>query len=277
MELHELIAGLDGAQDLYERGRPAYPPELIEAIARACGLAPGARVLDLGAGTGKLSLPLLEAGYDVVAVEPLESMRARLAAKIGAERVHAGTAEAIPLPDGSVDAVVCGDSYHWFDPDTAPAEIHRVLRPGGAVGLTWRWAEGARGPAWVPEFERLLEAVRPEHPGFTADRGTGGLERHGGFSPVVRSRESFEHRTTVAGLCAYAASITYVAVLPEQRRAAPPARDRAARRGPARALRGADVRGRLGDAARLGVSARLRRARPAGRPAAASSRRPAHR
>ena len=218
MQLHRLIAGLD--EDVYERGRPDYPPALVETLTAGCGVAPGGRVLDLGAGTGKLARPLLAAGFDVVAVEPLERMRAVLARSLGADRALPGTAEAIPLPDASVDAVICGDSYHWFDADRAPREIHRVLRPGGGVALVWRWADaGAGTAAWIGRFETLLEAVRPEHPGFTEDRGARGLERHGGFTALRRLRERFSHTTDVDGLCAYVASITYVGLLDEAQRA----------------------------------------------------------
>lgn len=218
MQLHRLIAGLD--EDVYELGRPGYPPSLVQALASGCGVAPGARVLDLGAGTGKLARPLLAAGFDVVAVEPLDRMRAVLARSLGDARALPGTAEAIPLPDGAVDAAICADSYHWFDADRAPSEIHRVLRPGGGVALVWRWADsGAEGAPWVACFEALLETVRPEHPGFTDDRGALGLERHGGFTPLLRRRTSFEHVTDADGLCAYVASITYVGLLDAARRA----------------------------------------------------------
>lgn len=219
MDLHELIAGLDGAQDLYERGRPPYPPALVHELAGLCGIAPGAVVLDLGAGTGKLSRALLDAGFEVAAVEPLESMRSFLAAAIGPGRVQGGTAEAIPHDDRSFDAVLCGDSYHWFDPVRAPAEIHRVLRPGGALGLVWRWVDSAPGEnAWTADLRRLLDSVRPDHPGFTDDRGSDALTRHGGFSPPVRSSIALEHRTSSDDLCAYVASLTFVALLERSQR-----------------------------------------------------------
>jgi SAM-dependent methyltransferase len=216
--LHDLLSGLDEAQ--YDRSRPPYTAEVLSALTTGCGVKPGARVLDLGAGTGLLTRPLLDAGYEVIAVEPLEGMRTALASAIGAERVHDGTAEAIPLPDASIDAVVCGDAYHWFDADRAPAELHRVLRPGGGLGLTWRWADSPDDNGWVKALGRLLESVRPEHPGFTVDRGTDGLARHGGFEPVRRERVTFTHTTDADGVCAYVASITFVALLPADRRAA---------------------------------------------------------
>src|SRR5215211_8058425 len=108
--LHALVAGFADVAAVYERGRPEYPPAAVERIVAELGVArthPPVRVLDLGAGSGKLTRPLLAAGLAVVAVEPLARMRAALVAAVGAERVLDGRAEAIPLGDASVDAAVC--------------------------------------------------------------------------------------------------------------------------------------------------------------------------
>src|SRR3954447_17709226 len=105
MALHPLAAGFADVADAYERGRPDYAPAIVGAIAAELKIPPGGRVLDLAAGTGKLTRALLDAGLDAVAVEPQASLREMLAANVGAERVRDGTAEAIPLPDASVAAV----------------------------------------------------------------------------------------------------------------------------------------------------------------------------
>jgi SAM-dependent methyltransferase len=112
------------------------------------------RVLDLGAGTGKLTSGLLALGLEVVAVEPSPKMRALIAPSAD---VRAGTAEAIPLEDAAVDAVFVGQAFHWFDRDPALAEIVRVLRPGGTVALLWNRIRGGEG--WIDEIARaMLEA-----------------------------------------------------------------------------------------------------------------------
>jgi ubiquinone/menaquinone biosynthesis C-methylase UbiE len=123
----------------YERHRPEYPEDALRWAADRLHLAPGMRVLDLGAGTGKLTRGLLALGLDVVAVEPGEPMLAQLRAALPDVEAVEGAAEAIPLPDASVDAVVAGQAYHWFDPSRAPTELRRVLRPGGGVALLWNW------------------------------------------------------------------------------------------------------------------------------------------
>jgi SAM-dependent methyltransferase len=163
-----LAAHFGNVVDEYEDGRPNFPPAAVGTIAAELGLAPGARVLDLAAGTGKLTRALVAAGLDVVAVEPGEQMRERLAASIGAERVLEGFAEEIPLADGSVDAVTVADAWHWFEAEAALGEIHRVLRHdpdcGGMavcfVGQDWREA------AWADELAALVAECRPEHPLF---------------------------------------------------------------------------------------------------------------
>jgi SAM-dependent methyltransferase len=119
--------------DTYERARPSYPDAAVDWL-----LPAGARtVLDLGAGTGKLTRSLAARGLEVVAVEPIAEMRASLAASLPEVRVLEGTAEAIPLPDDSVDAITVAQAWHWVDPEKATLEAARVLRPGGTLGLIW--------------------------------------------------------------------------------------------------------------------------------------------
>ena len=126
----ERAGSFGAAADVYDRSRPSYPVDAVRwLLPTACR-----RVLDLGAGTGKLTAVLLDLGLDVVAVEPSEQMRARIPAR--AEALP-GTAEALPLADGSVDAVLVGHAFHWFEQSTALPEIARVLRPGGTLGLLW--------------------------------------------------------------------------------------------------------------------------------------------
>ena len=133
--VHRVAAkGFSEGAEAYERGRPGYPREAIGWLADRLGLASGPRVIDLAAGTGKLSRALHAAGGEVVAVEPLARMRALIARPI---RAVEGTAEHIPQPDGSADAVTVAQAFHWFDGEHALAEIHRVLRPGGGLALVW--------------------------------------------------------------------------------------------------------------------------------------------
>ncbi|HMD12433.1 MAG TPA: class I SAM-dependent methyltransferase, partial [Marmoricola sp.] len=121
------------AADRYDRARPSYPPE---GVAWLVGTKP-ARVLELGAGTGKLTEALVELDRDVIAVDPIEEMLEELEVAVpGVPRIL-GTAEDIPIQDASVDAVVVGQAWHWFQRARAVAEIARVLRPGGVLGLAW--------------------------------------------------------------------------------------------------------------------------------------------
>ncbi|TGD86754.1 class I SAM-dependent methyltransferase [Mycolicibacterium sp. CH28] len=134
----------------YERGRPSYPPEAIDWL-----LPPGARdVLDLGAGTGKLTTRLVERGLDVVAVDPLAEMLELLSSALPDTPALLGTAEQIPLPDNSVDAVLVAQAWHWFDPQRAVAEIARVLRPGGRLGLVWNARDERLG--WVKDLGDII-------------------------------------------------------------------------------------------------------------------------
>src|SRR5690606_25154234 len=125
--------GFGRGAEAYESARPSYPPDAVGEIATVCDVGPGRRVLDLAAGTGKLTRLLVPTGAEVVAVEPVAEMRAVLSAVLPGVEALDGTAEAIPLPDASVDAVTVAQAFHWFDPPVALAEIARVLRPGGTL------------------------------------------------------------------------------------------------------------------------------------------------
>jgi len=123
----------------YERHRPEYPEEALRWAAEQLGLEPGARILDVGAGTGKLTRGLVALGFAVAAVEPGGPMLEQLRLAVPEAEALGGAAESIPLPDESVDAAFAGQAYHWFDREHAVPELHRVISPGGGLVLLWNW------------------------------------------------------------------------------------------------------------------------------------------
>lgn len=123
----------------YERHRPEYPEEALRWAAGRLGLEAGARVLDVGAGTGKLTRGLVALGFEAVAVEPGGPMLAQLRKAVPEAEAHEGPAEAIPLPDSSVEAAFAGQAFHWFESERAVPELHRVIFAGGGLALLWNW------------------------------------------------------------------------------------------------------------------------------------------
>ena len=165
--------------DNYARYRPSYPPPAIELLRERCGLVSGAAVADLGSGTGILTELLLESGARVFAVEPNDAMRAAAEAQLGRHprfRSVKGTAESSTLADASVDLLVAGQAFHWFDPRRARIEALRVLRPGAWAALLWNERPPEATP-FLADYEALLKRHAPEYARITASRADVGTMR----------------------------------------------------------------------------------------------------
>ncbi|MEV0897154.1 methyltransferase domain-containing protein [Actinoplanes sp. NPDC049802] len=201
-----LHAGSFGsAVGAYHRGRPPYPRSAVEwAVPRTAR-----RVLDLGAGTGKLTELLVEAGLDVVAVEPSAEMRDQLAAVAPRAAIFEGTAEHIPLPGADVDAIVVAQAWHWVDPAQAVPEAARVLRPGGTLSLLWNVRDHTE------EWVALLDGILHQHTRQEIDTnpviGTP-------FAAPERTEIRWRHTLTRQALLDMVASRSYVIVLSEPER-----------------------------------------------------------
>jgi SAM-dependent methyltransferase len=219
MDLHPLAQNFDAVAAAYERGRPDYPAAVVGALAAELGLERGDRVLDLAAGTGKLSQVLLAAGFDLVAVEPLASPREVLAAKVGAERVLDGVAEAIPLPDASVAAVTAADSFHWFDRPRALEEIRRVLAPGGGLAIL-SVVPDWKGASWAHELGTLLNETRPEHPHFDGAPWQEFVRAAAGWGEPRQLRVTSWLPARPERIVDHVASISWVAAMPGPERRA---------------------------------------------------------
>jgi SAM-dependent methyltransferase len=210
--IHRAAAqGFARSAEAYRRGRPGYPKPAFALVASR--LPAAATVLDLAAGTGALSRPLLAAGLSVVAVEPVAEMRAALPASM---RALDGTAEAIPLGDAEVDGVVVGQAFHWFDGDAALAEIHRVLRPSGLLALLWNRLVG-EDPV-NRAIDELLAPYRTDVPTHRGDAWRDAFSRTSLFGPLEEHEFSNEQRLDAAGMEARVGSISFIASLDEPER-----------------------------------------------------------
>lgn len=208
-ELHPAARGFGAAAAAYERGRPDYPAAAVRRLVERLDLRPGRTVLDLAAGTGKLTRLLVPSGANVLAAEPLPQMRAELEKRVHGVATFGGTAERIPLLDAYVDAVTVGQAFHWFRPDTALPEIARVLRPGGGLALLWNVREH-RDP-----IQAGISAILAPLAGDTPHRGQRDwravLDESGLFTPCETAL--FRHRQTLDedGLAERVLSISFVA------------------------------------------------------------------
>lgn len=161
--------------DDYVRGRPGYPPELYDVLIESCGLAPGARIADLGAGTGLSTEPLFGRGFELFAVEPNQPMRRAAEARLGEHPAFhsvAGSAEATGLAPASIDLAIAFQAFHWFDVAKTRDELARILVPGGSIALVWN-ARRAGGTPFLEAYEALLLAYGTDY----RDVGHRGLPR----------------------------------------------------------------------------------------------------
>lgn len=204
----ERAASFARVADAYERARPGYPADAVLWLAGETSRD----VVDLGAGTGKLTRSLTALGHHVVAVEPLGEMLDRLRAAVPGVTAVVGTAESMPLPDASADVVTCAQAFHWFDHGPALAEIARVLRPAGRIALVWNVRD--ERVSWVADLSDAMV-------------GRTGVDR-GAVEPIERSalygeveHATFEHTQEVdrEALRALVLSRSFCAVLPDEERA----------------------------------------------------------
>jgi SAM-dependent methyltransferase len=205
--LHEIQAGSFGAAAaLYERARPTYPSEALDWL-----LPDGSpEILDLGAGTGKLTRLIAERGLHVEAVDPSEQMLAELEQVLPEVPTHIGSAELIPVPDASFDAVVVAQAWHWVDVPRAAAEVARVLRPGGQLGLIWNDRDDRVD--WVRELSRLTASGARS---MAVDNPVIGPP----FGQIEYFVTEWSYPMTPEGLIELFASRSYVIVAPDNERA----------------------------------------------------------
>ncbi len=196
----------------YARGRPDYPAALTRWLGDALGVEPGRTVADVGAGTGKFTQLLVDTGAVVIAIEPVDAMRQRIEADLPGVRALAGTAQAIPLPDASLDALVCAQAFHWFASREVLDEFHRVLRPGGRLGLVWNARD--ESVDWVAALTEIITPYEGNAPRF--HKGDWRLPfPHPGFGPLTELRLPHQHTGTPQNVVIDRfMSISFIAALP---------------------------------------------------------------
>jgi SAM-dependent methyltransferase len=209
--------GFSAGAAAYQRARPAYPAEAVAALADRLRIVAGSRVADLGAGTGKLTALLLPTGAAVYALEPVIEMGLQLAGSLPRVPLVAATAERIPFADGSFDAVLAAQAFHWFDGPAALGEIHRVLRPGGGLGLVWNVRDHAT--PWVAEMSAIVDsygdAIRRHESGEWRSAFDGDTR----FGPLEMAEFRNVQVVDEAHVLDRVASTSFIAMMPDADRA----------------------------------------------------------
>ena len=209
---HAARQGFSDAAQTYSHGRPDYPRELLPWLHQSLGLGPGSIAVDLGAGTGKFTPLLLATGTSVVAVEPVDAMRAQLLRSIPTVTALAASAQSLPLANASVDAVLCAQAFHWFATPEALREIGRVLKAGGKLGLVWNVRD--ESVDWVAAITRIVTPYEGDTPRFH----TGEWRRlfpSELFSQLEETVLSYRHRGSARQVIVERVlSVSFIAALP---------------------------------------------------------------
>ena len=215
MDVHEVARlGFGREAEAYERSRPSYPPEAVAWLCESLALGPGATVVDLAAGTGKLTGLMVPTGARVVAVEPLEEMHRVLRRVVPVVPVVAGTAEALPFRAASVHAVTVAQAFHWFDVEPAFAELARVLRPGGRLGIVWNARD--RSVDWVDRVWSIMDQVERAAPWRDHENWRdSALGDRSGFGPLGTASFRHEHLVSADGVVDRIRGVSHVAALPQ--------------------------------------------------------------
>jgi ubiquinone/menaquinone biosynthesis C-methylase UbiE len=210
--------GFSAGAEAYERGRPSYPDAAVAALVARFAIGPGRRVLDVGAGTGKLTRLLVPTGCAMEAVEPVANMRAAFEAAVPGVVIREGTGEALPVGDASFDVVVAAQAFHWFDRPRALAEVARVLTPGGGLALLWNHRD--ESVPWVAELTRLIRWDTFERGQYhRVDWAAVVAESSSRFTPLQLDQFSYVQALDEDGLVDRVASVSYIASMPENERA----------------------------------------------------------
>lgn len=218
MAVHQAaFEGFSTSAGTYARGRPGYPPEASDWLRDVLDLHPGRTVLEVGAGTGKFLPLLVQTGAEVIALEPVDAMRAELARRFPEVKTVTGAADQIGLPDASVDAVVCAQAFHWFATPEAVAEMRRVLRPGGVLGLIWNGRD-TRVP-WVAAMAAIIDRHEGDTPRYQAGKWRRVFPATGLTALAERHARNLHTGSPDQVIVDRALSTSFIAALPAQQRA----------------------------------------------------------
>lgn len=220
MTVHRVAQqGFGSEADTYERSRPGYPPDALVWLVENLRIRPGARVLDVAAGTGKLTRLLQPTGARLTAVEPVAGMWQVFHEIVPGVPIVAGAAEALPFVDDAADAVTIAQAFHWFDAGRAFAELGRVLRVGGRVGLVWNARD--RSVAWVDAAWSIMDRIEKEAPWRDHENWReSAFGDRPGFGPMHEGTFRHEQVLSHEGVIDRFRGVSHVASLPADEQAA---------------------------------------------------------
>ncbi len=220
MGIHEVAArGFDSAAALYEAARPGYPRLVIDRLIEGLSLTPDSLLVDVAAGTGKLTRLLAERDTNPIALEPVLGMRSELRRTAPEIPIVAAMAEALPFRTASIDAVTVAQAFHWFDNPTSHHQLARVIRPGGKLALLWNARD--RQVAWVDAIWSIMDRIERHAPWRNHESARSANGRTiPGFSAFERSEFVHDHEVTREQVIQRIASVSHVAILPEKQHSA---------------------------------------------------------